>query len=138
MVSDLTATSDAILENALLNDRTLNLPLISLVIVNYNYATYVGKTIQSIRQQHYSCFECIIVDNASTDDSIETIARAVAGDARFTILKLNENIGQLRAVMHVFDRIQGSFVVVVDADDLLFPEFLSSHLQVHLGLPTAV
>ena len=138
MVSDLSATSNAVLENALLSDRTLKLPFISLVIVNYNYEAYVGATIQSIRQQHYSCFECIIVDNASTDDSIAIIERAVADDPRFTILKLDENIGQLRAVMRVFDRIQGSFVVVVDADDLLFPEFLSFHLQVHLALPVPV
>ena len=138
MVSNLNATSDAVLENMPLNDRTLTLPLISLVLVNYNYAAYVGKTIQSILQQDYSCFECIIVDNASTDDSIARIERAVADDPRFTVLKLNENIGQLRAVMNVYDRIQGSFVVVADADDLLFSEFLSSHLQVHLALPAAV
>ena len=138
MLSDLRATSDAVPENALLSDRTLKLPLVSLVIVNHNYAAHVGNTIHSIRQQHHSYFECIVVDNASTDDSIATIERAVADDRRFTILKLNENIGQLRAVLQVFDRIQGSFVVVVDADDLLFPEFLSFHLQVHLALPVAV
>jgi len=118
MVSDLSATSNAVLENALLSDRTLKLPFISLIIVNYNYEAYIGATIQSIRQQHYSCFECIIVDNASTDDSIAIIESAVADDPRFTILKLDENIGQLRAVMRVFDRIKGSFVVVVDSDDL--------------------
>jgi hypothetical protein len=138
MLSHLSATSDAVLENALLSDRALKLPLVSLVIVNYNYAAHVGNAIQSIRQQHYSYFECIVVDNASTDDSLATIQRAVADDRRFTVLKLDENIGQLRAVMRVFDRIQGSFVVVVDADDLLFPEFLSSHVQVHLALPAAV
>ena len=138
MLSHLRATYDAVPENALLSDRTLKLPLVSLVIVNHNYAAHVGNTINSIRQQHYSYFECIVVDNASTDDSIATIERVVADDRRFTILKLNENIGQLRAVLQVFDRIQGSFVVVVDADDLLFPEFLSSHVQVHLALPAAV
>jgi glycosyl transferase family 2 len=138
MAADLGQTVDAALEHERRSDRKPGLPLVSLLIVNYNYAAYLDRTIHSIRRQTYSCFECMIVDNASTDDSIAVIDRATAGDSRFTVVRLDENLGQLRAAMHVFDRIRGSFVVVVDADDLLFPEFLAWHLQVHLALPAAV
>jgi hypothetical protein len=138
MATDLSLTADAVLERQLLSDRELELPLVTLVVVNRDYATYVGKTIHSIRCQSYSAFECIVVDNASTDDSLVVIERAIADDRRFTIVKFDENLGQLLAIIRIFDRIRGSFVVVVDADDLLFPEFISSHVQVHLALPSAV
>jgi hypothetical protein len=138
MVTSFNETPDAVTENPFLSDRRFKLPLISLVIANYNYAAYVGRAINSVRHQHYLSFECIIVDNASTDDSLAVINGAVAGDQRFTVVRLEENIGQLRAVLHVFDRLRGSFVVVVDADDVLMPEFLSSHVQVHLALPASV
>ena len=138
MVKVFNETTNPATENPFLDNGSFKLPLISLVIINYNYATYVGKTVNSIRRQDYSSFECIIVDNASTDDSLAVIKDAIAGDQRFTVVKLEKNFGQLGAFLHIFDRIQGSFVVVVDADDLLLPEFLSSHVQVHLALPAAV
>lgn len=130
--------ADAVLEREFLSDRKLELPLVTLVVINRNYAAYVGRTIHSIRCQNYAAFECIVVDNASTDDSIAVIERAIADDSRFTIIKLDQNFGQLVAALRIFDRIRGAFVVVVDADDLLFPEYISSHVQVHLALPNAV
>jgi glycosyltransferase involved in cell wall biosynthesis len=130
--------SEAFLENKLLADRRLKLPVVSLVVVNRNGAAHLGRTIRSIREQNYPLIECVIVDNASTDESIEAIEFAVADDRRFTIMRFDENYGQLGGVLRVFARLRGSFVVVVDADDVLFPEYVASHLQVHLALAAAV
>jgi glycosyltransferase involved in cell wall biosynthesis len=113
-------------------------PLVSLVIVNWNYKDYVGDAIRSVRQQDYSLFECIVVDNASNDGSIDVIKRSIDDDPRFSLVRLPENVGQLNAVLHVVDRLRGGFVVFVDADDALLPNFLSSHLQVHLAMPSSV
>ena len=46
-----------------------------------------------------------------------------------------ENLGQLRAALAVLPDLGGEFVVSVDADDFLFSNFLSSHVQVHLASP---
>ncbi len=46
-------------------------PLISFVLVNWNYGRYIGAAIDSIIAQDYPHFECIVVDNCSTDDSLE-------------------------------------------------------------------
>ena len=127
-----------VLQNKQTISRHLDAPLVSIVVVNRDYAEYVGKTITSIRAQSYSHFECIVVDNASTDDSHAVIQASIGDDPRFSVVKLDENLGQLRAVLRVFDRLQGGFVVVVDADDMLLPEFLSLHLQVHLALPATL
>jgi glycosyltransferase involved in cell wall biosynthesis len=113
-------------------------PLVSIILVNRNYEAYVGEAIDAIRAQHYPWFECFILDNASTDASRDVIARHVGDDPRFTVEHLAENLGQLRAGLRVFERLRGEFVVSADADDVLFPEYLASHVQVHLALPAHV
>jgi glycosyltransferase involved in cell wall biosynthesis len=113
-------------------------PLVSFVVICWNYAQYVGDAIASIRAQDYPYFECLVINNGSTDDSGPVIAHAIEGDSRFTIATLPENLGQLGAAIWALDQIKGSFVTFVDADDILFPSFASTHLQVHLALPRNV
>jgi len=126
------------LEGRSIDERGLKPPLVSLILINRNYAAYLGETIDSIRRQDYPWLECFVVDNASTDGSEAVIARHVADDSRFTVVPLQENLGQLRAALQIFDRLRGSFVAFVDADDILFPNYLSVHVQAHLALPAAV
>jgi glycosyltransferase involved in cell wall biosynthesis len=130
--------ADINVSGASIAERNLNPPLVSLIVVNRNYEAFVGDTIQSIRAQDYPSFECFIIDNASTDNSLAVIERHVDGDPRFIVERLSDNRGQLQAALLVFPRLRGEFVVSVDADDFLFPNFLSSHLQVHLALSTSV
>src|SRR5688500_14289490 len=96
-------------------------PLVSVVMANWNYAEYIGAALRSIREQDYSLFECIVVDNGSSDGSVDIIKRHIDGDPRFSLVELSENLGQLNAVLHVFDRLKGGFVVFADADDVLLP-----------------
>lgn len=110
-------------------------PLVSFVLVNWNYARYVGQCIDSIIAQDYPHFECIVVDNGSTDDSLEVIERHIKKDTRFKIVKLTKNLGQLGGMFAGIRLSKGPFVVMVDADDVLFPNFASTHLQVHLAAP---
>jgi glycosyltransferase involved in cell wall biosynthesis len=113
-------------------------PLVSFVVICWNYAQYVGDAIASIRAQDYPHFECLVINNGSTDESGSVIAHAIEGDSRFTISTLPENLGQLGAAIWALDQIKGSFVTFVDADDILCPSFASTHLQVHLALPRNV
>lgn len=107
-------------------------PLVSLILVNWNYGRFVTQTINSIIAQDYPNFECIVVDNGSSDDSREVIARLIAGDRRFRVIHLPENKGQLGAVFVALREITGNFVAIIDADDFLLPQFLSTHIQAHL------
>ncbi len=109
-------------------------PLVSVVITNWNYGRFVGAAINSIRQQDYPHFECLIIDNGSTDDSRAVITRHIDGDARFSVLFFDENQGMMGAWQAALDRIAGEFVTFLDSDDVKFPHFISSHVQVHLAL----
>jgi glycosyltransferase involved in cell wall biosynthesis len=111
---------------------------VSIVVPCWNYGRFVGATIDSILAQDYPNFECFVVDNGSTDGSSEVIRKHAGSDPRIEIVALAENIGQLGALIYVFERLAGQFVVVVDADDALMPNFLSAHIQVHLAGPVPV
>ncbi|ODT24193.1 MAG: hypothetical protein ABS54_09945 [Hyphomicrobium sp. SCN 65-11] len=113
-------------------------PFVSFVVICWNYARYVAQAIRSIKQQDYPHFECLVIDNGSSDDSASVILAAIEGDARFRMERLDRNMGQLGAAIWSLAQIRGSFVVFVDADDFLFKNYTSSHLQVHLALPQSV
>lgn len=113
-------------------------PLVSIVIINRNYAEYIGATIDSVRQQDYPAFECVVVDDCSTDHSLDVVAEHINADPRFRVVELKENLGQLGAAIAVLPQLRGNFVVFVDSDDILFPQFISAHIQVHLALPAPV
>ena len=57
-------------------------PLISIIIPTYNRASMLGKTLDSILAQTYTFWECIIVDDGSTDDTIEVVKSYTEKDTR--------------------------------------------------------
>ncbi len=113
-------------------------PLLSFVIINWNYGNYVGQVINSISEQTYDEFECLVIDNGSSDNSRDVISKHVGADPRFRTFYLEENLGQLGAAQWALEKVRGDFVTFVDADDLLFPAFAATHLQVHIALPRSV
>lgn len=121
-----------------LEEAGVSAPLMSFVLVNWNYARYIGQTIDSIRVQDYEKFECVIVDNGSDDDSLAVIERHVGADPRFRVIGLPENRGQLGAAFVGIRETSGPFLAIIDSDDVLFPTYASVHLQVHLALPNSV
>jgi glycosyltransferase involved in cell wall biosynthesis len=107
-------------------------------VINYNYARYIGETLRSILAQTYPWNECLVVDNGSTDNSLDVIRDHIVDDPRFSLIELDRNYGQLGAALKILDRLKGEFVCFVDADDVLFPNFVASHVQAHLALPDTV
>jgi glycosyltransferase involved in cell wall biosynthesis len=111
-------------------------PVVSVVVTNYNYAAYIEACLASIAAQTYRHFQCVVVDDASTDRSVEAIERFVVGDVaagQFRLVRHTDNEGQMVAFQTGLQHTDGSFVVFVDADDLLFPDFLETHLKAHLN-----
>ncbi len=93
-------------------------PKVSIVIPVYNREKYLGMTIQSVLAQSYTDFELIIVDNNSTDGSLEIAQIAAQQDSRVRILT-EEAQGAVYALRTGFAAAQGEYVGQVDSDDLL-------------------
>jgi glycosyltransferase involved in cell wall biosynthesis len=114
------------------------LPLVSIVIVNYNYGRYLREAFDSVARQSYPNIECIIVDNASTDESADVLLEIESHYPHTKILRRKENGGQSLAVQEGFAASSGEYVVFVDADDYLLDSFALTHVFVHLSLRVPV
>lgn len=96
-------------------------PTLAAVIVNYNYGRFVCDAVESVLAQHDRFDEVIVVDDGSTDDSLEVLSRF--GTRIDLVAKANG--GQLSAVLAGFDRARSDYVYVLDADDYVSPELVA-------------
>lgn len=112
----------------------IKLPLASIIITNYNYSRYVEASIQSALDQIYPNVEIIVVDDASTDDSVNIIERFISARPPCRFIRRRTNGGQGAAMLDGFRASSGDFVCFLDADDILFSNFISTHVFVHLSL----
>jgi glycosyltransferase involved in cell wall biosynthesis len=111
------------------------LPLVSVIITNHNYARYLRPCFASVQKQAYPRVECIIVDDNSTDDSHAILDELERGAPPFktTVLRSRENAGQYGAMRKGFAAATGQFVVFLDADDLLDRDFAAANVACHLS-----
>lgn len=110
------------------------LPLVSVIIVNYNYGKFLKQAVDSVFEQTYPNIECIIVDNASTDESVNVLLGIEKQYPAATILRRSDNGGQSLASKDGFEASSGEYVVFLDADDVLLPSCIATHVFVHLSL----
>ncbi len=116
----------------------LNLPLVSVVIDNYNYDRFLREAADSVFRQSYPSIECIIVDDASEDDS-RTVIEDILRDHPDVIVVLRPvNGGQSLACKDGFAASSGQYVIFLDADDFLLPSAVATHVFVHLSLRVPV
>ena len=104
----------------------MNLPMISVVIPNYNGAAYLERCLQSLLEQSIREMEIIVVDNASSDASIETVT-TMAPEA--ILLKQNRNLGFAGGVNAGILASHGEWVAVLNNDTELALDWLSECLR---------
>lgn len=95
--------------------------LVSLVIPAYNAGRYIEGCIESLRCQTHRDVEIIVVDDASSDDSVSVVERIVSEDPRVRVVKLPTNSGTLAARKTGILASTGDYVALVDQDDELEP-----------------
>jgi len=116
------------------------LPGISVVVTCYNCRDYIGDAIRSVAGQTLRDFECVIVDDASTDGSADVVQATLdaLADPRFSLIRLEKNVGQTGATRRGLAATRGTFVCFLDSDDLWHADFLERHLAAHLNETYAV
>ena len=113
-------------------------PLVSVVIPVYNGAEYLAECIESVLQQTYQNWDCIIVNNCSTDASAEIARKYAAKDPR---IRIHDNQQFLRAVPNYNSALRlisatSEYCKIVFADDWIFPECLERMVAVGEQHPT--
>lgn len=103
--------------------------LISIVVPIYNVENYLRQCLDSICEQTYKNFECIMVNDGSTDSS-QQIAEEYLADSRFKLInQSNKGLSGARntGVSHI--REESTFVAFVDSDDYTYPDFLETLIE---------
>ena len=113
-----------------IKNSILKNPKISIIINFYNLGEYISDCISSILQQEYTNWEIIIVNDGSNKENSQIVNRVK--HEKIKILNLKENCGQLCSFMKGLKFATGEFVCMIDADDVLLPNYLSTLLYIHL------
>lgn len=105
-------------------------PLVSVLIPNYNKAAYLKETLDSVLAQTYTNWECIIVDDHSTDNSWEILEEYAAKDSRFKIFKRPDTReqGGNAARNFAFEMSKGVYVNWFDSDDIMLPDKIEKQI----------
>ena len=104
--------------------------LISIIVPSFNRVDLIAETLNSVFSQTYQKWECIIVDDGSSDNTIDIINSFIQKDSRFSLIKRNRfpkgaptcrNIG--------LDISNGEFIIYLDSDDILAPYCLEQRFN---------
>ncbi len=109
------------------NNEKKSLPLVSIIIDNYNYGRFIQDAIESALNQAYPNIEVIVVDDGSTDNSREIISRYASAGVVKAVLK--ENGGQASAMNAGFEISRGDLVMFLDSDDVLKPQAIEAAVK---------
>lgn len=100
--------------------------LVSIIMPSYNTGSFIEKSIQSVLNQTYSNWELIIVDDCSTDSTLEILEEI--NDDRIFILKNDKNSGAAVSRNKALGKAKGQWVAFLDSDDLWYPEKLEKQI----------
>lgn len=100
-------------------------PHVSVIIPCYNYGKWLADCVNSVLEQSGVDIEVLIINDASTDNSSE-VARVLAGrDARVHVIDHEKNYGHIPSVNEALQKVNGDYIVKLDADDTLTPGSLA-------------
>jgi glycosyltransferase involved in cell wall biosynthesis len=104
-------------------------PKVSVVLPVYNSAAHLAEAVRSILTQTFRDFECMIINDGSTDQSAE-IVRSFR-DSRMVLVDNLANSGLVAALNQGLDLARGEYVARMDADDIALPERLVGFMDAH-------
>jgi len=99
-------------------DKMSKKPLVSIITPSYNSQRFIEACVESAKAQSYKNWEMIIVDDCSTDKSVETVERLMLSDSRIKLVLLSQNVGAANARNRALEKAQGEYIAFLDSDDL--------------------
>jgi teichuronic acid biosynthesis glycosyltransferase TuaG len=103
--------------------------LVSIITPSFNAADFIKETIESVQNQNYTNWELLIIDDCSTDDTINIIEHFATNDNRIKLYKLKKNSGTAKARNVGIEAASGKYIAFLDADDIWFNDFIETSVQ---------
>ena len=102
--------------------------MISVITTSYNYSEYISQTIESVLAQTFSDWELIVVDDASSDNSVEIIKK-YCDDKRIKLICHDKNKGLKESIKTALKYAKGEWIAFVESDDSIVPDALEKRLK---------
>jgi glycosyltransferase involved in cell wall biosynthesis len=99
----------------------MSMPLASVICLSYNHDRFVQEAIRSVLNQTYPAIQLVVVDDGSTDQSVQNINNLVADRPEITFISNKSNGGYTKALNQALNYVKGEFIVDLAADDVLLP-----------------
>lgn len=109
--------------------------MVSIIIPNYNKSKYIEETISSVLNQDYIDWECIIIDDFSSDNSVSIISSLIKNEKRFHLIKNLSNKGANFSRNLGLNKSKGDLIIFLDADDVLDANCLKYRADIFLKEP---
>ncbi|WP_206992568.1 glycosyltransferase family 2 protein [Hyphomonas sp. KY3] len=103
-------------------------PMISVIMANYNCEAFLASAIRSVLNQTNTALELILVDDGSSDRSVEIAQEIAKQDARLSVFSGTRYGGPAPVRNHALEQAKGDWVAIVDSDDLIRPDRLERML----------
>lgn len=98
-------------------------PAISVIMANYNNGKYIAEAIESVLNQSFEDWELVIIDDGSTDNSVDVIKRYVENE-RINFLQHDNNKGYIASLKRLTDETKADILLILDSDDALTDDAL--------------
>ena len=115
----------------------MSVTLVSVLMTSYNREKYIAEAIESVLASTLSNFELIIVDDCSTDNTVNIINRYLITDNRIKFYRNKKNLGQFANRNKAAKYAIGDFLKYVDSDDIIYPHTLQVMVESMLRYPDA-
>ncbi|WP_051885670.1 glycosyltransferase family 2 protein [Flavobacterium hydatis] len=108
----------------------MHTPKISVIMPVYNAESFLKESIESILNQTYTDFELLILNDKSTDNSLEVIKQCQQKDSRIVIIDKKINVGPANLRNEGMQIAKGDFIALMDADDIALPTRFEKQVEV--------
>ena len=105
------------------------MPEVTVLTAVRNGKRFLPETIESIRNQTFKDWEYIIVDDKSTDNTIEIVEEFQAKDERIRLIKLDKNLGPYSAANAGLEKANGKYIIRTDSDDVSIPDRIEKQIN---------
>ena len=102
---------------------------VSIIMPNYNGEKYLPESIGSVIAQSYTNWELLVVDDCSTDRSVDLIEKYVAGNPKIFLFRNERNVGAAGSRNRALEQAKGRWIAFLDADDVWLPQKLERQLR---------
>jgi glycosyltransferase involved in cell wall biosynthesis len=114
-----------------------SLPTLSVIVPNYNHGKFLETSLSAILHQSFQPLEVIVLDDASTDNSVEVIQRIAATNPLLRLVQNEKNLGVMPNVNKGVQLARGEYVYVASADDEVLPGLFEKSMRLLAQHPQA-